>query len=88
MAKIVSPAGDFEVRIEGLRSGPDGIVLQGEIGIWDAEVHISVSEVADILGLMVRPSFLRFAAAFPFLYFKRRLGRSRSSGDKATTTRS
>lgn len=70
MAKMVSPAGDMEVRMLGFRRDGDKLLITGQMGVWNAKIYIGPGEVVNTFKLMLNFSMLRYAIMLPFIYFK------------------
>ena len=78
MAHMVSPAGDMDVKMTRISSEGNQLVLEGQIGVWDAHIYFQPAEVAHLARLMLNPSFLKYIVILPFIWlahmFKRRRG--------------
>ncbi|MDD5038396.1 MAG: hypothetical protein PHN78_03670 [Dehalococcoidales bacterium] len=66
MAKMVSPAGDMEVKIRGLGCDGNKFTLVGQIGVWDSTIYLEPGEVLQLAKLMLKPSLLLYIITIPF----------------------
>ena len=69
MAKMVSPAGDMEVKILGIGQDGNKLALSGQMGIWDAKIYLEPGEVIHAARLMMNVSILKYILKLPFIYF-------------------
>jgi hypothetical protein len=69
MAKMVSPAGDMEVKILGIGRDGNKLTLSGQMGIWDAKIYLEPGEVIHAVRLMMNVSILEYILKLPFTYF-------------------
>lgn len=58
--KVSSPAGDFEITIKGAGTEEDFVVLKGQMGIWDAKIYLSPSDLWLFASILLRPPVLLF----------------------------
>ena len=72
MAKMVSPAGDMEVKILGISQEGSKLTLTGQMGIWDAKIYLEPEEVIHAVRLMMNVSILLYILKLPFTYFAER----------------
>ncbi len=79
MANIVSPAGDMGLSVSelGLTNGRI-VTVGGKMGVWEAKIFFTPSEVRRLVLKALRPKFLLFAIRLPFLSDKR--GRESETG--------
>ena len=75
MARMISPAGEMEVKISDISRADNQLVVTGQIGVWDSKIYIPPEEVGQLIRLMLKPSFLLYVVTFPFIYLKRVLKR-------------
>ena len=71
MARMISPAGEMEVKISDISRADNQLVVTGQIGVWDSKMYIPPEEVGQLIRLMLNPSFLLYVVTFPFIYLKR-----------------
>lgn len=68
MAKIVSPAGDMGLTVSELGVEDDGMLtVGGKMGVWEAKIYFTPSEVRRLVVMALRPKFLLYAVRLPFL---------------------
>lgn len=58
--KVVSPAGEFEIRITEAGVESDKIVMKGQMGVWDSTIYVRPDEIWRLVTLMLRPSILLY----------------------------
>ncbi|MEX2236019.1 MAG: hypothetical protein WEB00_00585 [Dehalococcoidia bacterium] len=63
--RIESEAGDFDLDVESLSAQGDDLAMNVKMGIWDAKMHISSSDLGKILIKALRPSVLLFLLLLP-----------------------
>jgi hypothetical protein len=67
MGKIVSPAGEISLTVKSLQRKGDDIVIQGTMGVWEADVFLPYDE-------MIRVALTRhifsILVMFPVALFK------------------
>lgn len=80
MARMVSPAGEMEVRITGITAEGSEMVLSGRFGAWESKIYLDRSEVAQTVRMMLNWQLVRFLLLLPFaLLAPWCLGRLRSA---------
>ncbi|MFQ5729042.1 MAG: hypothetical protein ACE5GN_01605 [Waddliaceae bacterium] len=64
--KVVSPAGDFEIKV--IKADVEGkhIVVRGEMGVWDSKIYISPGDLWQFISIILRPRVVLFLLASPF----------------------
>ncbi|MFQ5698480.1 MAG: hypothetical protein ACE5IL_09365 [Myxococcota bacterium] len=78
--RVVSGAGEFEIRVERLEVRDGAVVMVGKMGIWESETFIEDGDVGQLLRLALRPSLMGWALARPFaVIWKRLTARRRAS---------
>ncbi|MGQ9647410.1 MAG: hypothetical protein ACUVWO_12845 [Thermodesulfobacteriota bacterium] len=69
MAKMVTPAGDMEVKILEVNRNGNTLTLTGQMGIWDAKIYLEPREVIHTVRLMMNVPVLLYILKLPFAYF-------------------
>ena len=49
MGKIISPAGEVAFKIKGVKNKGTELVILGVMGVWDAEIILSLGEALRML---------------------------------------
>jgi len=75
--RVVSGAGEFEIRVERLEVRDGAVVMVGKMGIWESETFIEDGDVGQMLRLALRPSVMGWALARPFALIRKRLAARR-----------
>ena len=75
MGKIVSAAGEVAFVLKLVRTGTNGFVIIGRMGVWDAEVYLSYKEM---LGSLVTPKTLLAMLKIPILLSRGIVGEVRN----------
>lgn len=65
--KIVSMAGEFEIKISGFDVENNHLVMVGVMGVWEARTYTSPREVVGLLLRALTPKVVWFALRLPFL---------------------
>ncbi len=61
MAKLIHATGELEVTIKDIALKEGQLVIQGKMGVWDANIFVPREEVGQLARLVVmRPSILLF----------------------------
>jgi len=68
MAKMISPAGDMDINIQGVGREGNKFTVTAQMGIWDSTMYLEPGEVFNMLKLMMRPSVLGYLFMLPFIY--------------------
>lgn len=71
MAKMVSPAGEMQVKMLSISATKDQMVISARFGAWDSQVYFSVDEVSHLIRLMLNSSVILYLLRFPFIYMSR-----------------
>jgi len=72
MARMISPAGDMDVKIARISAVGNQLVITGQIGVWDSEIYFAPEEVCYLAKSMLSLSFLRYVVTLPFAYLRRK----------------
>ena len=48
---MLSPAGEMDLRIEGIDVRAGELVIAGRMGVWDATIRVSPSEVREMVSM-------------------------------------
>ena len=64
--RVISGAGEFEIRIDRVTAGDSSLVLIGKMGVWDSETFMTADDLAQILlASLHRPSLWYLARGLP-----------------------
>ena len=73
MAKIVSPAGDIALTLKHLKRKGNDIVINGKMGVWEADVFLPYDEIIKLaLTYNIFSVLIMFPIAFIKGLFKRK----------------
>ena len=64
--KVVSPAGDFEIKVNDSSVEGDFVVLSGQMGVWDSKIYLTPSDIWQFTSIFLRPSVLLYILKMPF----------------------
>lgn len=64
--KVISPAGDFEIKVKDSSVEGDFVVLSGQMGVWDSKIYLTPSDIWQFTSIFLRPSVLLFILKMPF----------------------
>lgn len=64
--KVVSPAGDFEIKVSKADVEGRHIVVRGEMGVWDSKIYISPGDLWQFISIIMRPRVVLFLLGSPF----------------------
>ncbi len=75
MARMVSPAGDMDVKMRGIGVNKGEFCIRGQIGVWDSEIYLSREEVFSLAKSIFSPSFVAYVVTLPFAVLAGKLRR-------------
>jgi hypothetical protein len=58
--RVESAAGAFELKFERIEPGDGDIVLTGQMGVWEAKTHITISEFFAVIRMAMSLRMLGF----------------------------
>ncbi len=64
--KVISPAGDFEIKVNDSSVEGDFVVLSGQMGVWDSKIYLTPADIWQFASIFLRPSVLLFILKMPF----------------------
>ena len=67
MAKMASPAGDMEMKIDSIGVAGDQMVIGGKFGVWDAKIYVGPQEVVQLMRMIFTPQVIGFVLRLPFI---------------------
>jgi len=53
--KVVSPAGEFEIKVNESSVEDGKIVIKGQMGVWDSNIYMETSDVIKITRIFLTP---------------------------------
>lgn len=65
--KILSMAGEFEIKISGFDVENNHLVMVGVMGVWQARTYMTPREMVGLLLKALTPKVLWFVLKLPFL---------------------
>lgn len=68
--KIVSMAGEFEIKISSFDVEKDQLVMVGVMGVWQARTYMSAREMIGLLLKSLTPKVLWFLVRVPLLLMR------------------
>lgn len=75
MARMISFAGEFEIRFERIRREGELLVINAELGVWDSQIFFQPEDIGQILCLMFNRSALGYFVILPLAWLRRLLAR-------------
>ncbi len=73
MARMVSPAGEMDMKFLGIAGEKSQLVIRSKFGAWDSKIYLSPEELASFLGLMLNWSVIGLIISFPFVLLGQKL---------------
>lgn len=67
MARLVHPRGNLEMSIEGMEVDGQTMCVNGQMGVWTAQIRLSAREVAALLRLILQPRVIRYVVWLPVM---------------------
>ncbi len=64
--KVVSPAGDFEIKVNDSAVEGDFVVLSGQMGVWDSKIYMAPSDIWQFASIFLRPAVILYLLKLPF----------------------
>ena len=81
--KVISPAGEFEIKVNDSSVEGDFVVLSGQMGVWDSKIYLTPSDIWQFTSIFLRPSVILFILKMPFKsLFGPRAGKTEGKEDK------
>lgn len=53
--KVVSPAGEFEIKVNESSVEDGKIVIKGQMGVWDSNIYMDTSDVIKLTRIFLTP---------------------------------
>lgn len=53
--KVVSPAGEFEIKVNESSVEDGKIVIKGQMGVWDSNIYMETSDVIKLTRIFLTP---------------------------------
>lgn len=70
MARLVHPRGNLEMSIEGMEVDGQTMCVNGQMGVWTAQIRLSAREVAALLRLILQPRVIRYVVWLPVMLLR------------------
>ncbi|MEW6144951.1 MAG: hypothetical protein AB1598_08055 [Thermodesulfobacteriota bacterium] len=77
--KVVSPAGDFEIKVSDSSVEGEFVVLSGQMGVWDSKIYLTPADIWQFASIFLRPAVVIYILKMPFRSF---FGGSKGNGEK------
>lgn len=86
--KVVSPAGEFDFKVNDSAVEEEHVVLSGQMGVWDSKIYLTPSDIWLFTSIFLRPSVILFILKLPFKYlFGSKRDNSQDTVDKKDNDR-
>jgi len=56
--KVVSPAGEFEIKVHESSIEDGKIVIKGQMGVWDSNIYMDISDVIKLTRIFLNPRII------------------------------
>jgi hypothetical protein len=63
--KVVSPAGDFEIKVSDSSVEGNFVVLSGQMGVWDSKIYLTPADIWQFASIFLRPAVILFILKMP-----------------------
>ena len=63
--KVVSPAGDFEIKVSDSSVEGDFVVLSGQMGVWDSKIYLTPADIWQFAAIFLRPAVILYVLKLP-----------------------
>jgi hypothetical protein len=77
--KVVSPAGDFEIKVSDSSVEGEFVVLSGQMGVWDSKIYLTPADIWQFASIFLRPAVILYILKMPF---RSLFGGSKGNGGK------
>jgi hypothetical protein len=77
--KVVSPAGDFEIKVSDSSVEGEFVVLSGQMGVWDSKIYLTPADIWQFASIFLRPAVILYILKMPF---RSLFGGSKANGGK------
>jgi hypothetical protein len=77
--KVVSPAGDFEIKVSDSSVEGEFVVLSGQMGVWDSKIYLTPADIWQFASIFLRPAVVIYILKMPF---RSLFGGSKGNGEK------
>ena len=64
--KVISPAGEFEIKVSEANVEGKHIVIKGQMGVWDSKIYITPGDLYQFVSIIARPRVMLFLLMVPF----------------------
>ena len=64
--KVVSPAGDFEIKVNDSSVEGEFVVLTGQMGVWDSKIYLTPADIWQFASIFLRPAVILYILKIPF----------------------
>lgn len=63
--KVISPAGEFEIKVSEANVEGKHVVIKGQMGVWDSKIYITPSDLYKLVSIIARPRVMLFVLTAP-----------------------
>jgi hypothetical protein len=56
MAKMISPAGEMDVRFSRIGAEKGSLVLEGQFGVWNSKILVGPDEIGKLVRMAMKPA--------------------------------
>ena len=75
MARMISFAGELEIKFLKAQTEGDQLVIEAELGVWDSQIFFQPQDMVEMLRLLLNRSVIAYFLLFPFKYVRQRFRR-------------
>ena len=75
MARMISFAGELEIKFLKAQAEGDQLVIEAELGVWDSQIFFQPQDMVELLRLLLNRSVIAYILLFPFKYVRQRFRR-------------
>jgi len=73
MARMISPAGEMDMKFLSIAGEKNQLVVRAKFGAWDSKIYLAPEELAYFAGLMLNWSVIGLLVSFPFVLLGQKL---------------
>lgn len=68
MARMISFAGELEIKFLRAQASGNELVIEAELGVWDSQLFFQPRDVMQMLRLLMNRSVIKYFLLFPINY--------------------
>ncbi len=72
MSRVISFAGEMELKFSEMHRSGEQLVIEATLGVWPSKIYFQPEEILPMLRLMLNRSTVSYVLLLPFALIKRR----------------